>query len=41
MVIKPMYCEVYTVACAPIEDSDQTVHARRLIRVFDGRPKGK
>ena len=33
--------QVYAVACALIEDSDLSAHPRRLIRVFDGRPKGK
>ena len=28
------------VACAPIEDSDQTAHPRSLIRVFNGRFMG-
>ena len=32
-----MSSERYKLACAHIEDSDQTAHVRSLIRVFDGR----
>ena len=30
----------YKLACAPIDDSDQTAHLRSLIRVFNGRSMG-
>ena len=30
----------HTLACAPIEDSDQSAHMRSLIRVFYGRSTG-
>ena len=38
--IEPVSGKRYMVACAPIEDSDQSVHARSLIRVFDRSSMG-
>ena len=29
--------KMYKLACASVEDSDQTAHLRSLIRIFDGR----
>ena len=31
------FCKKHKMARAPIEDSDQPAHPRRLISVFDGR----
>ena len=39
-IIEPVFSRKYNLACAPIEDSDQTAHLRSLIRVFDGRSMG-
>ena len=35
-----MYRKRYNLACAPTEDSDQPVHQRSLIRVFDASSMG-
>ena len=37
---EPESSKRYTLACVPIEDSDQPAHPRSLIRVFDGRSMG-
>ena len=34
--IEPMSSKRYKLACAPNKDSDQSLHQRSLIRVFDG-----
>ena len=36
MVFEPGSSKSDKLACAPIEDSDQPAHLRRLIRVYDG-----
>ena len=37
---EPVSSEMYMLACAPIEDSDQPAHPRSLIRVFDRSSMG-
>ena len=38
--MEPVSSKIYKLACAPIEDSDQTAHLRSLIRVFNERSLG-
>ena len=40
VVIVPLSSKSYKLACAPIEDSDQSAHSRSLIRVFNERSIG-
>ena len=41
LVVELLTSIQYKLACAPINDSDQTVHLHSLIRVFDGCSVGR
>ena len=40
IILEPMFCKKYILACAPNKDSDQPAQSRSLIIVFDERFMG-